>query len=259
MITRFQFCLLILLVLVLPLIFGCSISNNQEQKLQISAAASMTDVLRELTAVFEAQTGFETRTDFASSSVLARQIEQGRETDLYFSANRHWIDYLLKHNPLTESAVEKIAKNTLAVIAPARSKNNCISLPELPSVEGKIAMGDPSHVPAGMYGKQALQKGELWEKVKDRIVGAVDTRAALAYVEQGSVPLGIVYMTDARAGKNLRILFEIDPKFTPEINYYLAIIQEKKAQSKSRRQFIKFLHTEKARKIFKQHGFTPLK
>lgn len=259
MTSRFHVSYLVLLLLILSVAFGCGSSAEQEQKLRISAAASMTDALQELTAEFEARTSFKTRTDFASSSVLARQIEQGRETDLFFSANRHWIKYLLERDLLSAKKVTKIVTNSLAVIAPENSGLEISSLKELVNTKGRIALGDPSHVPAGMYGKQALRNAGHWTEVKDRIVGAVDTRAALAYVQQETVPLGIVYLTDARAGDGLEILFEVDERHTPEINYYLAWFQHQSVPTQARRRFIDFSNSKTAKQIFEKYGFIPVK
>jgi len=226
----------------------------------VFGAASLTNVLDELTQAFTAKTHIPAKSSFAASSVLAKQIEAGAPADVFFSADLEWVDYLDQRKLLKAGSRHDVVGNRLVLIAPADST---VSLKIRPGVdftpalgEGKLATGDPDSVPAGKYAKAALQKLGAWDKVSGRMVSAENVRAALAFVARGEAPLGIVYRTDALAEKKVRIIDEFPSDAHPPITYPIALTTH---AGPAAQQFVDFVRSPAARPIFTRYGFTQLR
>ncbi len=175
------------------------------EELTLFAAASMTDAMTELATAYAAAGNPPVKLVFASSSTLAKQIESGGPADLFISADQTWMDYLAERQLLVEQTRTDLAGNSLVLIAPAGSDlaaGGTLDLATfdwapLLAADGRIAIGDPEHVPAGRYAKQALQHLGSWDSLQRNLVFAGDVRAALAFVETAEAVAGIVYATDA--------------------------------------------------------------
>jgi molybdate transport system substrate-binding protein len=225
----------------------------------VFAAASLTNVLDDLSKAFTAKTHVSVKASLAASSVLAKQIEEGAPADVFFSADLEWVDYLQQRNLLKPGTRYDVVGNSLVLIAPADST---VSLTIRPGVDftsalgsqGKLATGDPDSVPVGKYAQAALRKLAVWDAVSPRIVRAENVRAALAFVARGEAPLGIVYKTDALAEKRVRIVAEFPADTHPPITYPITLTRHGAAAAE---QFEQFVLSAAAAEIFRRYGFTP--
>lgn len=195
---------------------------------------------------------------FAASSALARQVEAGAPADLFISADEHWMDELASKGLIVPRTRVSFLTSSLVLIAP-RTNSLCIPIgPGFPLARmlgsGRLAMGDPDGVPAGRYGKVALEKLGVWASVASRIAPAESVRGALALVERGQAPFGIVYATDAKASAKVRIVGTFPADSHPPIRYPVALL--KTATSPQADAFRRFLISSAGKAIFVRYGFT---
>ena len=257
-IRKYRFKLACLLVISAVLGLNAA-AGAEDQKITVFAAASTTNAITEIANLFEQSQSVGVRLSFASSSTLAKQIEKGAPADIFLSANPKWMDYLaVKGAIVTESRIDLLG-NRIVLIAPKDSSlghltvDNTLNLAGLLG-EGRLAMGDPDHVPAGIYGKQALEKLGLWNSLKDRIARAKDVRAALVLVERGETPLGEVYATDAAISSKVKIVGMFPEDSHPPIVYPVAVVADSKSDAAGN--FIKFLQGQEAMAVFEKYGFS---
>ena len=227
------------------------------ERILVFAAASMTSAVGEIVDLCGRQQPDPIGASFAASSVLARQIEQGASADLYISANTDWMDYLDGRDLLADGSRRRFAGNSLVVIAPStapagESRSPLVALADLPA-EDRIAMGDPDYTPAGEYAKAALQSYGIWEGLRGQVAGAPTVRAALALVETGSAPLGIVYETDARISQRVRVVAAFPAHSHPPIVYEIALVDGR--DTVAVRQFLDCALGDDAAAILERHGF----
>jgi molybdate transport system substrate-binding protein len=196
---------------------------------------------------------------FAASSALARQVETGAPADLFASADEDWMDDVARHGLLAAGSRADLAGNQLVVVAPAASR---VSLGTLRGralaavlARGPLAMADPGSVPAGRYGKAALQRLGAWTLIAPHVVRGDSVRAALALVERGAAPFGIVYRTDALASRAVRIAGIFPASSHPPIRYPVARLTG--STSADAEPFRRFLLGREGRAILLRHGFTP--
>lgn len=224
----------------------------------VFAAASLSDALTEVDHAFTAETGVPIEASFAASSGLAKQIESGASAGVFFSADEEWMDYLESHHLLVPDSRRDVLANRLALIAPADSSVSLavISGPALLQAlhDSRIATGDPDSVPAGKYARAALTKLGVWDALRPRLVPAENVRSALAYVARGEVPFGIVYLTDARLEKKVKLVGLFPEDTHPPIRYPIA---RTVAGDASATRFVAFVAGPRARKIFEKYGFAP--
>ncbi|MGB5950549.1 MAG: molybdate ABC transporter substrate-binding protein [Parvibaculum sp.] len=227
----------------------------------VFAAASLKEALDAVTAEWAHETGKTVRISYAGSSLLAKQIGQGAPADLFISADLDWMDYLDARHLLKAKSRIDLLGNRLVLVAP---KGSAVSLTIAPGVDlahalgtGRLAMADTRAVPAGKYGKAALEKLGVWASVENRIAQAENVRAALAFVARGEAPLGIVYRTDALAEPAVRIVAVFPEDTHPPIVYPAALTAASRNEDAAA--FLGFLSSARAGKIFKAHGFTTLK
>lgn len=226
-----------------------------QQPLRIYAAASMTTVLSQIAADFAAaHPQAKIEFNFAASSFLAKQIEQGAPADVFISADIDWMDYLLARDLIKKNSYAIFLNNRLVLIVPNVGNKEIRSLSDLvePAVE-RIALGDWAHVPAGKYARQALEKFGIWGDVAAKCLPAMDVRAALAYVEQGNADCGIVYRTDAAISEKVRIVAELPAEIQPNIEYSLGMTT--KSTHPFAQTFLDFLRSPAASRCFVEHGF----
>ena len=193
----------------------------------------------------------------AASSVLARQITRGAPADIFISADTDWVDFVEKAGVVNPGSRRNLLANDLVLIAPAGSPAN-VKLnfgADVASAlgKGRLAMGDPDSVPAGMYGKAALTALGAWKGVEKRVASAENVRAAMALVARGEAPLGIVYRTDALAEKRVRIVDTFPSASHPPIVYPVVIL--KRSSTPIAAAFAGYLSTPEARAIFERYGF----
>jgi molybdate transport system substrate-binding protein len=240
--------LALLLVLSAPIQAG--------QPVTVFAAASTTDAVQAvLTAFREAHPETQVRASFAASSTLAKQIARGAPAHLYLSANAGWMDYLQDRGAIDPASRVDLLGNRLVLVAAPTSPVSG-DLARLPDALGdrRLAIGDPAHVPAGIYARQALQALDLWAQVRDRMAFASDVRAALALVGRGEAAAGIVYATDARISDQVSRLTTLSADSHPPIRYPLARV--KGAEAAGVQALYDFFRSKRAQAIFRDHGFT---
>jgi molybdate transport system substrate-binding protein len=224
------------------------------EDLQVFAAASLTDALRDIASQYQQKTGTQLEFNFAASSVLARQIEEGSPADIFFSADEEKMDWLQKKGHILNETRKSLLSNTLVIVIPIDTKAAIENPEQLAKVNWKIALAEPKTVPAGIYAKKYLQNVGLWSKLIDRIIPTENVRAALAVVESGDVDAAIVYKTDAEISKRVKIAYEIPPKDCPKISYPIAVIKESE-NPETAKKFVDYLSSEESLNTFRKYGF----
>jgi molybdate transport system substrate-binding protein len=233
--------------------------------LVIFAAASLKNALDEVAAGWKDSGKPAPRISYAASSALAKQLEQGAPADLFISADTDWMDYVEKKDLIQADTRVNLLGNKIVLIAPRDSKVSVAVKPGFDLARalnsekgggGKLAMANVAAVPAGKYGKAALEKLGAWDGVKDKIAQAENVRAALLLVARGEANLGIVYSTDAAAEPNVRIVGTFPADSHPPIIYPAALT--KGTRSPDAKAFLDLLKSNTARPAFEKQGFTVL-
>ena len=219
----------------------------------VFAAASLTDALKEIGAAYEKQTGHQVRFNFAASSMLARQIEEGAPADIFFSADESKMD-VLKDLIVKETRKSKLS-NLLVIVVASDSRLRISNPRDLagPSVK-RLALADPKSVPAGIYARTYLEKIGLWAALAPRVVPTDNVRAALAAVESGNVEAGIVYKTDASISKKVKVACGIPRNEGPDISYPVALVKASKLAEPAKK-FLRYLDGAEATQVFEKFGF----
>lgn len=243
--------LMFLLLLLAPL-------QAHAQSLTVFAAASLTDAMKDVSALWEKAGHALPRLSFSSSSTLARQIEQGAPVNVFASADEQWMDYLVKCNLIALDTRRSILGNDLVLIVPASHPVHVTIGPgfdvaEMLGPDGRLATGDPAHVPVGIYAEQALRKLGLWDTVAPRLAAAPDVRSALLLVERGEAPVGIVYGTDAAVSKAVAVAGVFPDSSHDPITYPFAVT--KGGDTADARAFLAFMTTPAAREVLIRRGF----
>lgn len=230
----------------------------QERGPVVLAAASLQESLTEAANVWAAKGHAKPVLSFAASSALARQAIAGAPADLFLSADEEWMDAVAKAGLLRPGTRTTLLGNRLVLIATASSKVRLTPVRGFPLAKvlgaGRLALADPDAVPAGKYAKAALTHLGVWTGVAGKVAPAENVRAAMALVERGAAPLGIVYATDARASKAVRIVGTFPAASHPPIRYPVALL--KASRHRDAAGFRAFLLSKQGRAIFARHGFS---
>lgn len=242
------------------LLLALSISMDaQAADVTVYAAASLSNAIKDISADWKAvHKHGEVRSSFVASSTLAKQIEAGAPADIFVSADLTWMDYLQQRNLIDKASRRSLLGNALVLIAPA-GKPLTLNVQKgiaLPEFKGRLCMGEPGSVPAGIYGKQALQSLGWWSGVERRVVATEDVRTALAFVERAECYLGIVYETDARISRKVAIVGRFPAGSHEPLVYPIALLPKASA---SARDFFNYLQSPDASVVFQRYGFTVLK
>lgn len=227
----------------------------------VFAAASLKTALDRIAKDWEAKSGTKVTLSFAASSAIAKQIESGAPADLFISADLKWMDWAAERKLIDTASRKTLLGNTLVLIAP---KDSAVALDIAPGFpladalgDGRLAMGEPSSVPAGVYGKAALTHLGVWDQVEAKVAGAENVRVALAYVARGEAPLGIVYATDARSEPAVKVVGTFPADSHPPVVYPAAITAN--ATNPEAKAFLDHLSAPEAVTVFEGEGFTVLK
>jgi molybdate transport system substrate-binding protein len=228
------------------------------QDLTVFAAASLTDAMKDVSAQWAQAGHAPLRMSFASSSTLARQIEQGAPANLFASADIKWMDFLSDKNLIVPGTRKDLLGNDLVLVVPADKPqhvtiNASFNLLGLLGANGRLAVGDPAHVPAGIYAAQALKKLGWRERVEPRLARAEDVRAALLLVERGEAPAGIVYGTDAAVSKAVMVAGTFPADSHDPVTYPFAVV--KSGDNAEARALMTYLSGPQARAVFVKRGF----
>lgn len=224
----------------------------------VFAAASLTDAMKEVSAAWERAGHAPLRLSFGASSTLARQIEQGAPANLFASADERWMDDLAKADLIEPGTRRDLLSNRLVLVVPRDRARQVrigpdLDLSALLGPAGRIATGDPEHVPVGIYARQALTKLGLWPQAEARLAATPDVRGALLLVERGEAPAGIVYATDAVASTGVDVAGIFPDDTHDPITYPFAAIRQ--AATPETRDLLRFLAGPEARAIFTRWGF----
>jgi molybdate transport system substrate-binding protein len=223
--------------------------------LTVFAAASLSDALKEIAAVYEKHSGDKVVFNFGASSILARQIQEGAPADVFFSADEAKMDGLEKRGLILKETRRSRLSNSLVIVVAADSALRVASAHDLAGrTVNRIALADPKAVPAGLYARAYLEKTGLWPAVERKIIPTENVRAALAAVESGNVDAGIVYKSDARVSRKVRVACEVKPEEGPPISYPMAVVKES-SRIEAGKKFLQHLDSVEAEKIFEKYGF----
>lgn len=230
----------------------------QTKPVLVFAAASLKNALDEIGAAWTRESGRKVTISYAGSNALAKQLEAGAPADVFVSADLDWMDYAASKNLIRPDTRVNLLGNALVLVAP---KDSTVQVDLRPGVDlaaalnsGRLAMGNVDAVPAGRYGKAALEKLGAWEGVKDKVAQAENVRTALLFVSRGEAPLGIVYKTDAASDPTVKVVAEFPADASPPIVYPVARL--KTSDNPDAQAFLDFLRSKPARALFEKQGFT---
>jgi molybdate transport system substrate-binding protein len=246
----------------LALLLNSGLAQTQAQAqgrdVVVFAAASLKNALDAINAQWQKETGKKAAISYAASSALAKQIEQAAPAQMFISADLDWMDYLSKRNLIKPDTRSNLLGNRIVLIAP-KDKAQPIDIKpgfELAKVlgDGRLAMANVATVPAGKYGKAALEKLGVWSSVSSKLAQAENVRAALLLVSRGEAPAGIVYQTDAASDSNVKIIGTFPGDTHPPLIYPIALTAN--ATHPDAAAFFAYIRSDKAKRLFEAQGFT---
>ncbi|MBH1928163.1 molybdate ABC transporter substrate-binding protein [Serratia rubidaea] len=239
---------------------GLVMQASAADKITVFAAASLTNALQEIATQYQQGKDVQVVSSFASSSTLARQIEQGAPADLFISADQQWMDYAIDKQQMVKDSRYTLLDNDLVLIAAKDSKLDKVAIApqtdwqQLLNGE-RLAVGDPDHVPAGIYAKEALQNLKAWSQLAPKLARANNVRSAMALVERQETPLGIVYGSDALASDKVKVVGVFPAGSHKPVEYPMAIVKDHNSPTVSA--FYTYLKSPQAAAVFKRYGFSP--
>ncbi len=238
---------------------GCLlVGSPAAERILVSVTASLGDAVGELAKAHEAATGDAVVCNVAASSTLAKQIEHGALAEVFISADATWMDYLTERQLIDPTTRREPLGNTLVVVAPTGKGFPLTIAKDFPAehaFSGRMAMGDPSHVPVGIHARQAFTAVGWWGWLEPRIAAAADTRAGLRLVERGEVDCGVVFATDAQASSQVEILARIPEELHAPVRYAFAATT---TAGPAGRALVRFLTGPEAMAVYRRRGFTIL-
>jgi len=251
---------LALLVVALMSAGGVCPAGAQSHDVLVFAAASLKNALDDIAAQWQRETGKKVAISYAASNTLIKQIEQGAPADIFISADLDWMDYGQQNDLIKPDTRSNLLGNRLVLIA---AKDSNVSANIQPGFDlaallkgGRLAMANVDAVPAGKYGKAALEKLGAWDGVEGKIAQAESVRAALLLVSRGEAPLGIVYQTDAASDPGVKIVGTFPENTHPPIIYPIALTKE--SNNAAAQAFLDYIRSPAARPAFERQGFTVL-
>ncbi|NWJ66444.1 molybdate ABC transporter substrate-binding protein [Vibrio parahaemolyticus] len=240
----------------LAAILSISFSTNAATDLKVYAASSMTNAIDEIAQDFKEKYDVTVTPVYGGSSSIARQIINGAPADVFISANTKWMDYLVDEGVIDSDNVTNLVRNSLVLIAPQSSSLAVFNFADANAWEAalngsRLALGNPTSVPAGMYAKESLTTLGVWKEIQTKVAPAKNVRLALALVERGEAPLGVVYKTDAQLTSKVKIVGEFASDTHAAIVYPAAVVND----STESRQFFQYLKSEDVKRVFAHYGF----
>ncbi|AOF18549.1 molybdate ABC transporter substrate-binding protein [Yersinia enterocolitica] len=234
-------------------------SSAMAADMTVFAAASLTNALQDVAAQYKKEKQVDVVASYASSSALARQIEQGAPVDLFISADQQWMDYAIDKQQMVANTRYTLLGNELVLIAPKDSKITKVEIDKKTDWKkllegGRLAVGDPDHVPAGIYAKESLENLGAWATLAPEMARANNVRSAMALVERAEAPLGIVYGSDAIASDKVKVVGVFPEASHKPVEYPMAIV--KGHENPTVTAFYDYLKSPAAAVIFEKYGFT---
>lgn len=241
------------MLLALVAMTGCR--KEQHPVLTVSIAASLQQAMVDVETAYVREHGVvEFRNNFGSSGGLAREIEQGAPVDLFLSAGAKPMDQIASEGLLLVNSRTNLLRNSLVMIVPRDSTMRDLSQLADPGVK-LVALGDPASVPAGQYGRQALESLHLYQALRTKLVLGKDVRQVLTYIETGDADAGFVYATDASLSRKVRVAAVVPDSLHDPIVYPAAALKGCHDEAAARA-FIAYLHSDTAKAILSRYGFT---
>ncbi|EMF4614368.1 molybdate ABC transporter substrate-binding protein [Yersinia enterocolitica] len=234
-------------------------SSVMAADITVFAAASLTNALQDIAVQYKKEKQVDVVASYASSSTLARQIEQGAPADLFISADQQWMDYAIDKQQMVANTRYTLLGNELVLIAPKDSKITKVAIDKKTDWKkllegGRLAVGDPDHVPAGIYAKESLENLGAWATLAPEMARANNVRSAMALVERAEAPLGIVYGSDAIASDKVKVVGVFPEASHKPVEYPMAIV--KGHENPTVTAFYDYLKSPAAAVIFEKYGFT---
>lgn len=241
-------------------VVGCNSSGaSEETTITLAAAASLKNCLdHELIPMFEKQyPNIKIQTTYDGSGKLQSQIEEGAPIDLFISAAMKQMDALAEQGLMLEDSIVQLLENKVVLIVPENSTKEIHTFEDI--VKGdSIAIGDPESVPAGQYAKEALTNLGIWDKLSDKLSLGTNVTEVLNWTMEGSADVGIVYSTDAASTPKVQVVCEAPEGSVSKVIYPVGIVKNSQNEEAAKN-FITFLQTDEAMKIFESYGFTAYK
>ncbi|SHI59013.1 molybdate transport system substrate-binding protein [Dethiosulfatibacter aminovorans DSM 17477] len=236
---------------------SADVALEPEKEIMVSAAASLTEAVTEISENFQEETGIEVVLNFSSSGSLQKQIEEGAPADIFLSASKSKMDKLEEKDLIDAESRKDYLNNHLVLIVSEEYKDEIKSIEDLLESGLKLSVGEPESVPAGKYAKQSLEYYDMWDKLAGQMVYAKTVKQVAQYVESGDSPAGIVYMTDTTLLKHSYVNKVFDDESHTPIVYPLAIIRDSKNKDMAE-EYIEYLQNGESRSIFVKYNFEPL-
>jgi molybdate transport system substrate-binding protein len=237
-----------------------SVASAEAGNVVVFAAASLKNALDDINTQWQKETGKKAAISYGASSVLAKQIEAAAPADIFVSADIAWMDDVAKKGLIKPETRKDLLGNEIVLVAPKDSPVEAKIEPNFPLAkllgDGRLAMANTDSVPAGKYGKAALQALGVWDSVSAKVAQAEDVRAALALVSRGEAPLGIVYQTDVAADPNVRIVATFPKDTHPPIIYPIALVAS--STNPDAAAFLDYIKSAAAKPLFEKQGFVVL-
>lgn len=258
--------LLVLLSLMLLVVTGCgpepssADESGGKTELHVAAAASLTEVMKELREDYEKlHPDVKLVFNFGSSGALQQAIENGGDADVFVSAAQKQMDVLDASGNLLADTRKDLLKNEIVLVVPGEADRGLNSFEDLADREFRhIALGDPRGVPAGRYAVEVLTKRGVYDAIKEKAVYGSDVRQVLSWVASGEADCGVVYATDAAITKDVAVVARADETDHEPIIYPAAVIKNARHVGEAK-EFLAYMGTDQARAVFARYGFEPLK
>jgi molybdate transport system substrate-binding protein len=241
------------------ILLALSANVHAEEQVRVFAAASLTNVFTDISVQWQKAGHPLPSISFGASSALAKQVDSGAPADLFASADLKWMDFLDEHRRIEAGGRVNLLGNSLVLIVP---KGHPVTVRMQPGFDfagafkGKLCTGEPGVVPVGIYAKQSLENLGWWQAIQQRIVGTDDVRTALAFVERGECPLGIVYATDAGMSDKVDVVATFPESSHAPIVYPVGLVKGGRTEAKA---FVDYLvHSPEAATMYEHYGFTRL-
>ena len=237
-----------------------NISENKGTKaenieLTISAAASLKEVMEKIESLFTSKyPNIKLTFNLGSSGSLQKQIEQGAPADVFISAGQKQMKELQDKNLIINNTCKNLAYNKLVLVGPSDTKVTSLNDLNTDAVQ-KIAVGEPSSVPAGKYADEVLKNSKIYDSISSKLVFAKDVKEVLAWSISGNADVGFVYLSDAISNKSSKIIETIPNNLHSSITYPIGVIKSTKHPDEAKN-FIEFLTSEESKKIFEKYGYT---
>lgn len=249
--------LCLLLIVISLLIPSCHRKENERKELMVGAAASLKPVIEILGKRYEeGQEGVSLVLTYASSGTLEQQIRQGAPIDIFLSASDSQIKSLLEDQYLIENTITDLAENQVVLIVPSDSSLSLTGFEDITRAP-KLALGDPVSVPAGKYACEVFEYYGLLDEIQEAAVYGKDVTEVLTWVSSGNADAGVVYATEAALTDQVSVIAHAPEKSHSRVVYPGAVVNGTK-QEKAAKDFLEYLSSEEAKKVFEEYGFIPV-